>query len=123
MPSSDGYNGWKNHETWCVKLHLDNTESSYREMMARVESARERALTCSQVADGIWTVQQAARFLLADDLQAWVDEILWPTYHDGDTESFRALLTLDLLRSAFRSVDFQEIADSLLADVAEGVQG
>ena len=39
----DGYNGWKNWETWNVALWVDNEEAIYRDRLARGRMNAEEA--------------------------------------------------------------------------------
>ena len=51
------YNGWKNYETWNVKLWIDNEEGSYRyweEVAGEIweEVERDRDEFCGKMATG-----------------------------------------------------------------------
>src|SRR4051794_10856032 len=63
------YNGWANYETWCVHLWLTNEEGSYRYWREEARRHRLEAPSCANVMEGIWSVEQAVRFNLADQLQ------------------------------------------------------
>lgn len=100
-----GYQGWANYETWCVSLWLSNDEGLYN--LTR-EMARE--FEPEEVAPGVVSVLG-----LADDLEAFVEELDEVTAVTGGPAS----LVCDLLGMALRSVDWVEIAENLLTEVAE----
>lgn len=96
------YNGWRNYETWAVKLWMDNEEGSQRYWAVRTSDAWDEA-----EADGTFTRKERAVLDLADDLKAEHEETL------PDLDGFAA----DLLNAAFGEVDWHEIAENLLDDL------
>ena len=68
------YNGWKNYETWCVHLWLTNEEATYRYWRDAARQHRREAPSCANVTGGIWSVEQATRFNLADQLRSELEE-------------------------------------------------
>ena len=66
---------------------------------------------CRQVRDRIWTVEEARKFLLADRLKEYVEEMNPLT--DG------ASMFTDLLTAAISEVDWHEIAEAFLEEVAD----
>jgi hypothetical protein len=101
------YNGWTNYETWVTALWLDSDEGSqtyWREIAGECKLAAPQA---SQVEKEIWTIEQAARFTLADRLK---DEI-----EEGSPVQ-EASLYSDLLGAALQEVNWSEIAENLLSD-------
>jgi hypothetical protein len=107
------YQGWANYETWAVKLHMDNEPSAYYSTLEQAREAKQDAPDCEQVKSGVWTVEQAARFNLADQLK---DEL----GADGATATKRLNgLWSDLLTAALGRVDWNAIAEALLEDCEE----
>ena len=103
--SEQGYNGWSNYETWAVKLWIDNDQGSAMYARNLVEDARVEASGGHHV----WTVEQHARFTLADSVRDWVCVEMRP---EADASMFE-----DLLSAALDRVDWQEIADNLLSEI------
>lgn len=98
------YNGWTNYETWAVKLWIDNEELSYRywTMVSREvwESSDDRAAYLSR--------SESARMQLSDRLKS---------YHEDSMPDLGATVWADLLRAGFDSVNWREIANSMLEDM------
>jgi len=104
------YNGWANYETWCVHLWLTNEEGSYRYWSEEAERQSKEARRCEEVRDGIWTVAEASRFRLADQLKEHIGEA--SPLSDGDCS-----LYMDLLNAALCEVDWAEVAEAFLEEV------
>ena len=102
-----GYNGWTNYETWAVSLWLDNEQSSYLYWREQAARHRKGGPNSSQVRDGIWTVEEAARFNLADQVKEEVTDA---------SPLCEASLYTDLLGAALSEVDWLEIVDHWLAE-------
>ena len=105
------YNGWKNYETWAVNLWLTNEEGQYKYCRGLARRAVKEAPDCAQVRDDIWTAEEAKKFLLADQLKEFVEEVN-PL---GD----KASMFTDLLNAAISEVDWHEIAEAFLEEVAD----
>jgi hypothetical protein len=116
MPSMSetGYNGWQNYETWCVGLWIDNDEGTQERAREITREAQREGRTHVNVRQGIWTVERATVYVLADALKGWVrDE---PEDEGGLLPDLGATLAADLLGAALDEVDWQEIAEHYLAD-------
>jgi hypothetical protein len=104
---SNGYNGWKNYETWVVALWIDNEPATYERRREMAQDAWDRAEATKH-----WTRIESARYGLAADLQEWVvDEIV------GDP--LGPSLASDLLGAALSEVDWDEIATAWVDEVNE----
>lgn len=104
MSAETGYNGWRNYETWCVKLWIDNDEG---------EHYRWRQEARDAWADGIHpqypgqSRRDAARNYLAERLKdAWGDA----------SPDLGSTVWADLLGAALGEVDWHEIATAMLDD-------
>ena len=107
-----GHNGWANYETWCVSLWLGNDRGTYnmtRELAERCK-ADAPGHENTQARDGraaVWTVEEAARFTLADALKELVEEM---------QPNLGASVFSDLLGSAMAEVEWVDIAESMLEE-------
>lgn len=111
MSTDDGYNGWKNYETWATALWINNDQGTQETALDVARGVLDIDDAHANVADGIWTVEQARRYELADRLRSWVGAELLP--------DLGATLAADLLNAAESEIDWHEIADSFLRDLAE----
>jgi hypothetical protein len=100
------YNGWTNYETWVTALWLDNDQASQDYWREAARESRDTAPVASQVEEGTWTVDQAARFTLADRLKEEVSE--------GTPVTEETSLYADLLGAALQRVNWHEMADHWL---------
>lgn len=98
MRDDKRYNGWKNYETWCISLWINNEEPMYKHWRARACELR----------DEYEHKQGSARGALAKEL---LDDF---EQDKPEVEGFWG----DLLTSAFQEVDWYEVAESLLEDVS-----
>lgn len=106
----DGYAGWKNHETWCVALHIDNDREQSAKWLEAARISRISAKGREQVTSGVWSVEQAERFHLADRLK---------DSFELKIERVRNPLAQALAASALGNVDWDELADHYLTKLAE----
>jgi hypothetical protein len=100
------YNGWTNYETWAVALWIDNDESYQNRARDWAAECTEAAAECEQTRSGVWTLEEARRYALADTLKAWVESDLLP--------DLGATLAADLLSAAVSEVSWNEVADHYL---------
>ena len=103
------FNGWSSYESWCLHVWLTGDENTYSYCLDLARDCVEEAGCCSQVRDGIWTEEQARRFLLADRLKSHID--------DQNPLNENASLFSDLAGAALDEVDWTEVADALLSDI------
>lgn len=89
--------GWKNYETWCVNLWLDNDERLYREV-------RDRA-------------QALARNTDPEDAKSTMSE--WLKDYVGELQPTLGGMWADLLTSALGEVDWAEIAGQKIDEAIE----
>ena len=110
--TENGYNGYKNYETWAVCLWIGNEYNLYRHWQDRAEELKEQVANfkhgdSTQLEDGTWTAEQAVRSLLADEIEAMIS-----THPLAD----KATMYSDLLTHSLGRVDWHEVADSVLAE-------
>jgi hypothetical protein len=108
------YNGWKNYETWNVKLWLDNDQGTAEYWAEVAEQIFEDATEVQYR-----TKSESARYDLADQLKDELEDQNPlnnppPTWSD---EVPSASMWHDLLGAAFSEVDWHEIANAFLEDI------
>ena len=94
MDNKQGYNGWKNYETWNVKLWLDNDQGTYNQVLELGEENED-----------VYDLAQA--------IKGFVDELM---------PDIEASMFLDLLSAALSEVDWHEIAEAVAEEVAEAAK-
>lgn len=104
------YNGWTNYETCAVALWIDIEQASCQYWRDEARRHRKDSPACQHVLDGIWTAEQAAKSNLADQLEEEYSEAAPLT--DPNVYS-------DLLGAALREVNWSEIAEFMLAEIAQ----
>ena len=104
------YNGWTNYETWCVPgaPGLTNEEGTYNHCRELAQQATAEAPDCEQVRRKVWTVEEAKKFRLSDQLKEFVQEM--------DPLADGASMFPDLLNAALSEVDWHEIAEAFLTE-------
>lgn len=107
MSGPETYNGWRNYETWAVKLWIDNEEET-------VNYWRQAAIDAwtDADADATFTHRERARFILADRLKA---------EHEEAVPELTGVWT-DLLNAAMSEVGWDEIAESMIDGIAREVE-
>ena len=100
MSETKTYNGWKNYETWCVALWLDNEPGTYDHANELARNAFDRA---GAEPRGRLTHEAAALINLAVALKGWVEDDLLP--------DLGASMAGDLLGAAISEVDWRAIAE------------
>lgn len=108
----EGYNGWKNYETWNVALWIGNEPDTYersRELTAEAwEESAGLSANARLTGHEPFTRDEKARFALARSLKSWVEDELVP--------DLGASMASDLLGAALSEVDWDEIAANYLSD-------
>lgn len=92
--ASTEYNGWSNHATWLVALHLSNTQWIDLEVRSLLETTQ-------------------SGFEAANALKNFVEENT--QYPDERTSDF-GLLSQDLINSTLADVEWSEIVKHYLED-------
>ena len=101
-----GYNGWTNYETWCFNLWIDNNQGSQ-------EYWQEQAIEAYDNADADHFSKEAnASFILRESLK--------DTF-ENDAPDLGACVWSDLLNAALSEVNWQEIAEAMIENVANEV--
>jgi len=103
---TDKYQGWTNYETWAVNLWLTNDSGIYDMIREMGQEAKAEAPELEAVKDEIWTVENGAKFTLADRIKDYIEENN-PLENQND-------LYKDLLQGALSEVNWNEIAASFL---------
>lgn len=108
-PTDESHQGWTNHQTWAVHLWINNEEGTWNYCRDMAREAVEDAEECDQVNDGIWTQNEARRFMLADRLKGYLAE--------SNPLNDNPSLYSDLLGSALEDINYDELADAFLEDL------
>jgi hypothetical protein len=99
--SNTKYNGWTNYETWLCNLWFDNFEFS--EMLDMFNS-------CEDKGDILNTIE--------DYIKDYVEEFVEYSLAPGDAHGF----VHDMLNAAISEIDFRDIAEHYVDDVAEELE-
>lgn len=118
MAGDEGYNGWKNYETWSVALIVDNDEGLYHERRELVRDAAEAARAeFDRTADRVADVEQYERWRVADVVKDWVESFAEIELEVGSTPM--SFLWSQLVSAALSDVDWDEIASNWLSELAD----
>ena len=98
--ADERYNGWRNYETWLVKLWMDNEQGDY-------DFWQEQT---SEIIDDEFPIAS-----LSKRLDAWIEEIRETIFDDDAPAGFMS----DLLTAAIGAIDTSEIARHLIDDHSE----
>lgn len=96
-----GYNGWKNYETWAVGMYLDGNYTGAGTYEAILDLAR----------DEVERGDQANAHSLAARIKDYVE--CW------ETDEIANGIVADLLNAALSEVDWHELATHKIAEVSE----
>jgi len=96
-----GYNGWKNYETWNVKLWMDEEGSYWNERATEIAKEAKK--------DKILSKKDNAKYTLSKELKSYHEE--------NNPLADQANTYTDLLGAALQEVDWYEIAGSLLEEI------
>ena len=107
--ADETYNGWTNYPTWCVNLWLSNDEGLYHATQDLVR--RERNMYRGEYFENMNLGDGVSKSQVADALKTFVIDDLAP--------DLGATFAADLLGYALSEVDWFEIADAWLSDLAE----
>ena len=118
--TTEGYNGWKNRETWALMLHVNNDQGLQEMAMEVVTEAfgdlddYQDEISASDVSD----LRMSLICLARDAFQEWAES--WLTV-DGYKEQFGEDISMNMARVAedigsLWRVDWYECAESLLED-------
>jgi hypothetical protein len=115
------YQGWKNYQTWCIALWLDNNQGTYTLMRENATEAihyvfyeeKPKELNDEIRKDFI----EKASFKLSSMIKEYVEE--------NNPLSEENSLYSDLLSAAISQADFVEISEAYLTDdlVSEAIDG
>jgi len=107
--TTEKYNGWKNYETWNVKLWMDNDEG----MVGYWEERAQVALDETSADDDLESRRNDAADVLATEIEDWHTEAMPAT----------SGVFGDILGYAMVRVDWHEIANAYLEDVEPSDSG
>lgn len=114
MSDQDGYNGWKNYETWSVALILDNDEELQRAAVRVCEDAIAYGAPSEY-----WTEDMRQLYRSADALKDWVERA--SEIHNGITSDPWSFMWSQLVSAALSDVDWESVARHYLQAIAEDV--
>lgn len=113
--TDEGYNGWKNYETWVMALWIDNDAGSYEWSREQAREAFEQGADempansgpeddAAKLREVAYTLAQTLRDEYETAMYDWMPE--------------PASVFSDLLLSGFGEIDWHEIASNYLSEIA-----
>lgn len=112
MTGENGYNGWKNYETWAIALWLDNEYETYKLMQYKsskiIKSVLKDANFDYQLSENREKLIQNSAYRLADEIRKYIEQ--------NNPISSEASVYVDLLNAAISEADYIEIAEHYLDD-------
>ena len=112
---SDEYNGWKNKETWCVGLYLDNDHGTYLETQAATARGLVRASDfANEYPEVTLNVYRHVAMEIEGMVQEWRDEVTDGGDGYANASVPAGLLSMFLEIGSLWRVDFDEIATGKL---------
>lgn len=120
MDENTRYNGWTNYETWSVALIIDNDEGLYDERRELVRAVDDQ--TRKEDIPDYYTPAEHIRYAVADALKDWIEGAqpdLDLFKHDVDGYPGLRYLWSQLIGAALSEVNWSELADAWLEDLAE----
>ena len=111
---SNGYNGWKNYETWVTNLWLRNDQYGYEYWLDRARQIYKHKAKTTQY----FSKKEKAVYMFADDLQDGHEQALDDMM---ESQNLSASLWTDLLRRSLSDVNWKEIAKHIIDEVLESV--
>jgi hypothetical protein len=101
--------------TESILIVLDSRQQTSELAFGAAGREMDAAKDCEQVQSGIWTVEEARRFRLAD----WLKEFYEVTIDDMPLVTWQDAFKSQLCRDAFQEINWHEFADHYLAKVTE----
>lgn len=118
--TDETYNGWTNYETWGVALILDNDEGLYNARREAADQAIRDAKYADQVTSGIWSEANARKYILADWLKNFTETLCGIGSESEDYGIAEpSMMAQQLLGAALSDVNWDEIAENYLSELAE----
>lgn len=110
MSDEQGYQGWKNYETWAWKLWVDNEQGSYEDVREITRAIIEETCdydddTCAEIVNHDEAIYRLSERLKSESEDAMPD--------------LSGTVWGDLLTAAFQEIDWREIATSLVDEYQE----
>lgn len=101
MTNPNKYNGWTNYETWLCNLWFDNFE--FTDILDMFEGVEDKI---------------DIRIRIEDYIKEYVEEFVESYLAPGDTHGF----IHDMLNSSIQTIDFSDIAEHYVDDVASELE-